>query len=237
MGLAAGSRMEKQWTRLMESAESVIQSSARRGSSEISLAATRLLHDPAERIVWEKEFGGVLRKVVIPSRREEQVRVLRLASFSWIHKAAPFRHLRDQKLRGEKRQRVILGLRDSSSYARAVVAEHGNFVRNTCNFACSAHIGNSILGDEIFIDSMVRYQEVYEEYFRGYCQAHFPDGRSSESDQALLPLLKLQVAELQQAILDYPRSAAWLETELRFRARSGDTQRLPTAGSGFAHLE
>lgn len=232
MGLAAGSRIEKQWTRLMQSAGDVVQATARASSSEISLAASRLVQDPSAWVAWEKEFGGALRKVVTPARRDEQVRALRMASFSWVHKATPFRHMRDQRLRGERRQRVILGLHDSTGYARALVAEHRNFLHSTCSLACSAHIGDAIFGDAIFIDSMVRYQEVYEEYFRGYCRAHFPDGQHSiGSDQALLPLLKLQVAELRQAILNYPRSATWLETELRHRSSTGDTQRLPRPGN------
>jgi hypothetical protein len=236
MSLAAGSRTERQWTRLMQSAGEVVQATARISSGEIGLVATRLLQDPAEWVAWEKEFGGVLRKVVAPARRDEQVRALRLANFSWIHKATPFRYLRDQKLRGDRRLRVIQGLHDSNSYARALVAEHHNFVRSTCSLACSAHIGGSILGDEIFIDSMVRYQDVYEEYFRGFCRANFMEDRDSgASDQALLPLLKAQVAELRQAILEYPRTSAWLEMELRQRERSGETQRLPWGDGGILH--
>jgi hypothetical protein len=216
----------------MDSSAKLVHATGRVGRSEIGLAASRLLQDRSEWRVWEKEFGAAVRKIVIPARRGEQIRVLRVAGFSWIHNGMPFRYVRDQRLRGECRQRLIKGLHESNGFTRAMVTEYRNFIRSTCSFACSAHIGESILGDEIFIDSMNRYQEVYSEYFRSYCETHFSTrGEGTGSDFALLPLLKQQVAELRGAILDYPRSALWLERELRYRARSGDTQQLRVPGS------
>ena len=231
MRLTSGSRKQRQWTQLMDSSQQLVHATAREEQGEIGLAASRLLNDHAEWQMWEKQFGAVLRRILIPVRRAEQIRVLRVAGFSWIHDAVPFRHMRDQGLRGESRQRLIRGLHDSSGFARAMVTEYRNFIRSTCSFACSAHIGESIFGDEIFIDSMSRYRDVYAEYFRSYCDVHFSTRRQwSGGSIALLPMLKLQAAELRRAILDYPRSALWLEKELRYRARSGDTQELPVPG-------
>jgi hypothetical protein len=227
MSPAVSSRMRRQWTQLMESSEELVQEAARTAGSETSMAAMRLLHDRSEWVVWEKELGAALRKVVVPTRRHEQIRVLRAASFSWIHSITPFRHMRDLGLRGEYRHQLISRLHNAGGFARAMVAEHRNFIRSTCSLVCAAHIGESVFGDAIFIASMSRYQEAYSEYFRGYCDANFA-GRSlqADSDHALLPLLKLQVTELRRAILDYPRSAVWLEQELQYRAKSGDTQQI-----------
>src|SRR6185369_5329836 len=231
MRLSSASRMHRQWTQLMDSSEQLVHATGREGHSEIGLAASRLLNDHAEWQVWEKEFGAALRRIVIPARRAEQIHVLRVAGFSWIHDAVPFRHLRDHAVRCDGRKRLIKGLHNSNGFARAMVTEHRNFIRSTCSFACSAHIGESIFGDEIFIDSMNRYREVYSEYFRSYCDAHFSSGEEwSGGSIALLPMLKRQAAELRHAILDYPRSAIWLERELRYRAKSGDTQEMSVPG-------
>jgi hypothetical protein len=228
MGFAAASRMQRQWTELMDSSERLVQVTARAARGEVSLAANRLLQDHCEWLVWEKEFGAALRRIVIPVRREDQIRTLRVAGFSWIHDVMPFQHVRDRALRGERRQRVIIGLHNTNGFARAMVTEYRNYIRSTCSLACCAYIGESMLGDDIFVESMRRYGEVYSEYFRSYCDLNFlapePDAAGGT---ALLPLLKRQVDELRRAILDYPRSANWLEKELQLRARSGDTQQLP----------
>jgi len=237
MTFASGSRMHRRWVQLMNSSEELVQATARTGRSEIALAANRLMNDHLEWQVWEKEFGAAVRKIVIPVRRDEQIHMLRVTGFSWIHNLTPYRHVRDQRLRGECRQRLINGLHNSTGFTRAMVTEYRNFIRSTCSFACSAHIGESILGDEIFSQSMSRYMEVYGEYFRGYCATHFPvQGEEHHGEYELLPLLKQQVAELRRAILDYPRSALWLERELQYRAKSGDTQRLSVPDSALMHL-
>lgn len=231
MRLTSSSRMQRQWTQLMDSSEQLVHATGRNGHSEIGLAASRLLQDHSEWQVWEKEFGAAVRRILIPVRRAEQIHLLRVAGFSWIHDAVPFRHMRDHGLRGDCRQRLIRGLHSSNGFARAMVTEYRSFIRSTCSFACSAHIGESIFGDEIFIDSMSRYREVYSEYFRSYSEAYFSQPTEwSGSSIALLPLLKRQAAELRSAILDYPRSALWLERELRYRAKSGDTQQMPVPG-------
>jgi hypothetical protein len=225
--LAEGTRTQRQWTQLMDASEALLLATSRSPANDISLAAERLLQDPTEWRRWELEFGRAMRKVVIPVRRNEQINLLRMAGFSWIHSAEPFRHVRDSALRGADRQRVVSGLHNGYGFARAMVAEHKSFVRSNCSYACSAHIGESILGDEIFIASMRRYRQLYSEYFNAYCAASFPDRTTGEGERSLLPLLKLQVAQLRRAILEYPRDADWLQLELQHRVATGETQRLP----------
>lgn len=228
MKLADRSRMQRQWTQLMDSSESLLTAAAGSATDDSGIAARRLMQDPTEWHRWETEFGAALRKVVIPARRIEQVRLLRMSGFTWIHSTVPFRHVRDRGLRGAVRRRVVSGLHNGYGFARAMVAEHKAYVRSSCSFACSAHIGESIFGDEIFTESMQRYREIYADYFNSYCAASFPgDFQDGERERSLLPLLKQQVAELRRAILDYPRDASWLERELELRRAAGDTQRLP----------
>ncbi|MEO8306657.1 MAG: hypothetical protein ABI616_01285 [Pseudomonadota bacterium] len=211
----------------MDSSESLLTATARNGSGEIADAASLLLGDVGTWRTWESEFGSSLRAVTLPWRLEEQVRALRLVGFSSIHRATPFRHIRDRRLRGHNRRRVISGLHNRQSYARAMIAEHRNYIRNTCSLVCSAHIGESIFGDSIFSQSVSRYQGLYADYFQVYCAVNFLDEAEAAAQQALLPLLRLQVDELRNAILDYPKRATWLLGEIDIRKPVGDTQRLP----------
>jgi len=228
MKLADRSRMQRQWTQLMDSSESLLTAAAGSAADDSGIAARRLMQDPTEWHRWEIEFGAALRKVLIPSRRMEQVRLLRMSGFTWIHSTVPFRHVRDRALRGAMRRRVVTGLHNGFGFARAMVAEHKTYVRSSCSFACSAHIGEFTFNDEIFSASMQRYREIYSDYFNSYCAVNFPgQARDGERERSLLPMLKQQVAELRRAILDYPRDAGWLERELQFRRATGETQRLP----------
>lgn len=228
MKLADRSRMQRQWTQLMDSSELVLTEAAGSASDDAGAAARRLMQDPTEWHRWETEFGAALRKVVIPARRIEQIRLLRMSGFTWIHSTVPFRYVRDHGLRGAVRRRVVSGLHNGYGFARAMVAEHKTYVRSSCSFACSAHIGESLFGDGIFGESMQRYREIYSDYFNSYCAVNFPgQAQDGERERSLLPLLKQQVAELRRAILDYPRDAGWLERELQYRRPTGETQRLP----------
>lgn len=228
MMLANGTRMNKQWTQLMETSEALLTATSQFSGDDAGVAAARLLHDANEWQRWEREFGDALRKIVIPARRMEQIRLLRIAGFNWIHDAVPFRLVRDLGMRGRDRQRVVKGLHNGAGFARAMVAEHKRYIRSSCSYACSTHIGQEIFGDPIFTASMDRYRDVYTQYFNAFCSVSFPEHEASPgSERSLLPLLKQQVTELRRAILDYPRDAGWLMRELQFRAPTGTTQRMP----------
>jgi hypothetical protein len=76
MKLADRSRMNKQWTQLMESSEALLTAASGSTFDDAGAAARRLMQDPPEWRRWETEFGAALRKVVIPARRMEQIRLL-----------------------------------------------------------------------------------------------------------------------------------------------------------------
>jgi len=79
----------------------------------------------------------------------------------------------------------------------------------------------------VFFEAMQRYEQLYGEYFRVYCDSFLVEGSvDSASQAALLPFLKHQVNEQRRRILGLPRSAPELEREARLRERTGDTQKL-----------
>jgi hypothetical protein len=228
VGPTRDSRVQSHCTQLMDVSERLILSAAHAKQGELGAAARRLAENATEWQLWERQFGAAVRRIVIPSRRAEQIRLLRLTGFSLIHSAVPFRSLRDARLRGAQRRRVIVGLHSGTGFMQGMVTEHRNFIRSTCSLACAMHIGAEVLADDIFAASMRRYQALYEEYFETFCRvSYFAATGPDDADPALLPLLKMQVTELRSAILRYPQSAHWLEHELLYRTRSGDTAQLP----------
>jgi hypothetical protein len=219
----------RRWRVFMDEAGDYVQRVARDSAdAEQTECARRLVRTPRAWRRWEMELGRALRPVANFRSRLMQVRTLREANITWVHRAAPFRYLRDQGLRGESRRRLIAALHgQADNYERAVVAEHDAFVRNVCHNSCSGHIGETLLGDPLYRESMQRYQALYMEYFQVYgavtCDVEGAGGALSAD---LLPLLKKQLAELRKAILDYPKAADWLQREADIRKPTGDTQYL-----------
>ena len=110
---------------------------------------------------------------------------------------------------------------------RAIIAEHGVYLRKACSFLCASHLGSEVVQDPAFLDPMQRYEELYTEYFDLYCSS-LTGAEESESRLALLPLLKQQLHEYRLAILDPVRAQPFLRLEAELRRRTGDTQRLPS---------
>ena len=218
----------RRWRVFMDEATQHVQHVARAADGEAAECARRIVRAPRTWRRWEMELGTALRPVANFRSRLMQIRTLRETNLAWVHRAAPFRYLRDQGLRGERRQRLVSLLHgQSDNYARAMVFEHDAFVRSVCHNACSGHLGEEVLGDALYRESMQRYQALYMEYFQVYgtVVAGSPDHADSSSTH-LLPLLKQQVAELRKAILDYPKAADWLQREADLRKPTGDTQYL-----------
>ena len=219
----------RRWRVFMDESATYVHHLARASADgEVSDCARRLVRVPRAWRRWEMELGTALRPVANYRSRLMQVRTLREANISWVHRAAPFRYLRDHGMRGEGRRRLITALHgQSDNYERAMVAEHDVFVRSVCNNSCSGHLGESMLGDSLYRESMQRYQTLYMEYFQVYGSLTC-DERSADKPLPgdLLPLLKKQLAELRKAILDYPKAVDWLQRESDIRKPTGDTQYL-----------
>jgi hypothetical protein len=77
------------------------------------------------------------------------------------------------------------------------------------------------------------YQELYAAYFKIFCTTHFgADSPDSEPQGELLPLLKHQLEECRQAIINPRPETERLMRETELRRPTGDTVRLPRPG-GF----
>src|ERR1700729_612815 len=158
------------------------------------LVASRLLESASAFRTWESEHSGLMLEVANPSFRGTQAALLKKATFRLIHRKALFEYLRDERIRGSVRRRIIVYFHPAQDYTRSVIAEHGLYLRKACSFLCTSHVGGNIVRDPGFFDPMTRYQELYAEYFQLFCSTNFgTDSADIEPQVELLPLLKHQL--------------------------------------------
>ena len=219
------------YQRLMRESTDRVHSALHSGNPNEQLVASRLLENPSAFRTWEDEHSGLMLEVANPSFRGTQAALLKKATFRLIHRKALFEYLRDERIRGSVRRRIIVYFHPAQDYTRSVIAEHGLYLRKACSFLCTSHVGGNVVHDPGFLDPMRRYQELYAEYFQIFCSTHF-GADSAEPQGELLPLLKHQLEECRMAIMNPKPQTEWLKREAELRHPIGDTARLPRPG-GF----
>ena len=223
-----GKRAPITHARLMRESEDCMEQSLHGEDPQRRLLASRILDNPAAWHRWESEHASLMRAVAEHRRADVQIVELKSASFHLIHRKAPFDYLREARVRGDARRRFVAEMHPSRSYTEALVSEHAVFLRAAASFMCASHVGVNVVRDGVFEDPMRRYEELYAEYFRTYCSASF--GAANDDDtpaqRALLPYLKLQLAEQRRLLLRMPPRTPSLLIEPALRQRTGDTVEL-----------
>jgi len=212
--------------RLMRESTDRVEAALRSSDGGEQLIARRVLESPVVWQQWESEHSSLMQHLANCGVPHSQVEALKQTTLRLLHSKALFQYLRHSEVRGNRRAQVIAHFRPGRSYATAVVAEHGVYLRKACSFLCASHLGSEVVQDPAFLDPMQRYEELYTEYFDIYCSSLTGTEEQSESRQALLPLLKRQLHEYRLAILDPGRAQPFLRREAELRRRTGDTQRL-----------
>jgi hypothetical protein len=219
--------------RLMRESTDRVQSALYSADPNEQLVASRLMENPSAFGTWESEHSGLMLEVANPSFRRTQAALLKKATFRLIHRKALFEYLRDAQIRGNVRRRIIVHFHPAQDYSRAVIAEHGLYLRKACSFLCTSHVGGNVVRDPGFFDPMRCYQKLYAEYFQIFCRTNFgTDSDDTEPQEELLPLLKHQLEECRTAIMNPQPQTEWLMREAELRQPTGDTARLPRLG-GF----
>ncbi len=188
---------------LMEESESRIESTARAGSSSQALVARRILEDMRLYRHWASEHERLMRSVARENGMGRQSHALRNACFGLIHRKAMFEYLRQHRVTGRGRHAVFELIHGNQDYAKAVIAEHNNYVRAASSLICSQHLGLSLMQDRAFGEPMQRYEARYADYFRVFCGSALTPGRYNNDDtlSTLVPYLKRQLGTLRRAIL------------------------------------
>jgi len=111
-----------------------------------------------------------------------------------------------------------------------VLAEHSSYVRCSSSYLCTQYLAEHLMEDYALEEPLQMYEQWYGEYFRA-----FSDGALAETEEekqavapmeVLKPLLKHQLAEARQAILQMPPQPAKHWREVQIRKSTGDTQKM-----------
>lgn len=196
--------------RLMEESDAQLAQAARAGQPEQQRIASQILGNPQDYRRWESEHTRLMTAVAGTPRTGLQVRALLSAAFSLTHRKALFEYLREHRLRGDARRRLVHHFHGHSSYSHAVIAEHANYLRSAASLICAERIGSSLLAHQAFGEPLRDYERRYEEYFSGYCLSILKSRDSEEGDDTreLLTQLKQDVLALRTRLMAMPASGA-----------------------------
>jgi hypothetical protein len=220
--------------RLMEESELCIAESARFGSPGQMLVASRLLAHPEAYRRWEAEHSQLMRRVSEHRFLNRQVVALRSTALSLLHRKAVFEYLQERQLSRQQRHKLMSMFHTLKDYSASLIAEHGNYVRGASSYYCSHHLARRFMKDSAFAEPLWLYQERYTDFFRVHCDVELAETDSEkqavEPMRMLQPLLKKQLAEARQEILNmaYRPEKVWREVEIR--RPTGDTERMRALG-------
>ena len=212
--------------RLMSESSDCLHGALHSDNDVDQLVATRFVETPAAFERWESQHVTLMRGVAGYPALGSQITALKQTTLSLIHGKALFDYLKKEEIRGTQRTSLISHFYPTRGYTSAMVAAHGTYLRKTCSFLCTNHVGAEVVQDQDFIDPVQHYEDLYAEYFHLYCRIHIWGGVDSASEKSLLPLLKHQLGEWRWAILNPREAAPRVRREGRIRQATGDTQRL-----------
>jgi hypothetical protein len=196
---------------LVVASEQELAHIARTGPAQQRQVAAKLLHSTLEYRKWEAEYARLMATVAKPATGERQARELLSAALSLVHRKSLFEYLQRHQRRGAERRALIQHFHGSKSFTQGMVAEHGNYVRAVASLACVEHLGTTLLAHQGFEEPLRRYEALYAEYFRSYCDSLLRPADtvdSSDSMRTLLPYLKNDVLEERKRLLALPSSNA-----------------------------
>ena len=198
-------------SRLMEASESRLARAARSGSAHEQLITRPLVSNPNSYRAWATEHARHMDTIASQPTGEREARSLLSTAFALVHRKALFEYLRAHPLSEPSRHLLIQHFHGNKTYASAMVAEHANFQRAFASLLCVEHIGSTLLVHQAFGDPFRRYEHLYAEYFRSYCNSFLApsdaDGNSSDSMRMLLPYLKRDVLDVRSRLLAMPSTA------------------------------
>jgi hypothetical protein len=199
--------------RLMEESQRRLANAVLTGPPSEERVATRILDSPRDYRRWEDEHAGLMRRIAAERLPGIQKTELLNTSLSLIHRKALFEYLRDEQVRGIRREEIMAHFCSHRDYTSAVVYEHGRYLRSAASYLCSSHVGSHVMFDALFEDPLAEYEDLYASYFRTYCSTALAsnDDAVAKSMLPVLVELKAQIGEWRQALvaLTHSQSGIW----------------------------
>jgi hypothetical protein len=168
----------------------------------------RLVENPRDYRRWEDEHAMLMRRISAERLPGVQKAQLLSTSLSLIHRKAMFEYLRDEQVRGSKRQEIMAHFCSHRDYNSAVVAEHGRYMRSAASYFCSSYVGSHVMFDALFEAPLAEYEDLYASYFRTYCSGVLAtdDNPVEKSMLAVVVDLKAQIGEWRKALIALTQS-------------------------------
>lgn len=193
---------------LMDVSEAWIEKIRRSDSPDVRLVVDRLFDRPVTYTHWLSFHYDLMKKVAAGHTSKEQLLLLRKTSFSLLHRQALFEHIRTGKVTGSDREVLVSALHRSTSYAKAVLAEHGRFLESNSSLLCTDYLEMSVRNDLAFGAAFADYRVRYREFFAIYCGWVVAEYRGDDYCLTpVIPEIKMQLLSLQRRILALPDGA------------------------------
>lgn len=193
---------------LMEESEARVEMTVTAQSPIDILVAQRILGNPAEFARWEVHHDHLMRPISSRSRLTEQMVGLRATAVTLVHRKALFEYLRQRQLTGVKRRRLLAIFHRCSGHTKALLAEHGDYVRCSSSYLCTQHLAEHLMHDPALDEPLALYEELYSEYFGAFCDVEIAETEQEKqaclAQECLKPFLKYRVNEARTAILAMP---------------------------------
>jgi hypothetical protein len=191
---------------LMEASHDCVKRAARSNQPQVELVAARLLENPVNYKTWENEHAGLMRNVAAERLPAAQREAMLSASFSLIHRKALFEYMREKKLRGEQRERLMQNFFPLRDFTDSMRSEHMQYVRSSASFLCVEHVGRDLMFDALFAAPLDEYDEIYREYFYAHCDQIIADPDAFTLPAELINSMKNRVGEWRKALLALTQS-------------------------------
>jgi len=194
--------------RLMEESQRRLANAALSDAPNEERVATRILNDARGYRRWEDEHATLMRRIAAERLPSVQKAQLLNIALSLIHRKALFEYLRDEQVRGSRRQDIMAHFFSHRDYSTAVVAEHGRYMRSAASYFCSSYVGSHVMFDALFEAPLGEYEDLYASYFRTYCIGVLAtdDNAVEKSMLAVVVDLKAQIGEWRKALIALTQS-------------------------------
>jgi hypothetical protein len=211
--------------RMLDCSELSMEEAARSADLHASRAAARVLESASAWRDWGATHHQLIGSVVAERGTAHQVRAVRRMALSVIHRKAPFEYLRDHAVRGGARRRFFHSIYGTHDYARAVVLEHRHYLNAMCSYLCvDRFCGPGSL------QRIRSYERRYTSYWTLQAKVREREAQGShmaaEVDAEVLRVLRADVRQARELLLESRVSAADLYTIEELRRPTGDTVRM-----------
>lgn len=212
----------------MEHSERYLALAAQSPSNDEAYVATRLLQDVPLYRNWEQTHTRLMRGVAAARARPQQTVEIKKISFLTLHRKAPFEYLRDRRVQGQDRRKLLRALYGTQQYTQTVLREHAAYLSSAASFLCADSLCGDLMRDSAFCEALAHYQDSYNEYYRAYCDSLLAEQAGETAPvQALLPYLRYQLKIIRDHMLSgAPQQSEFTKLQSMYNSL-GDTQRLP----------